>query len=376
MQNSLPIRVNNPRKLPGWEIDAERVRVASDATKPSLVLLPDSELVMAASFVRGAPNGKRDEWTGMWRSRNGGKSWSDRTEAVGLLGREQWLSCASDGTLFATGHLSAEDFKNPDGYTHSYLHRSSDSGQTWERMRIGPDGFPTNAQTMSSRNVVELPYGTLLLGVSANGIEQGRIAYVWSSRDGGSTWDRASPRVSIGEYRGQPYDNWDGFFCEDYSFHTQSGRLLHFIRCGPPSPMFPLSDDRVPPVGSGAIDRTLRCESTDLGQTWGEVRDCGDYGMHYPRVTSLQNDWLLMTFTQRSLFYPIGLQAVLSFDDGITWNFDSDRIYIEGKSAWGMPSGGGFGNTVQLLDGTLVSCSTFCGDNQTPLEVVRWQLPM
>ena len=85
---------------------------------------------------------------------------------------------------------------------------------------------------------------------------------------------------------------------------------------------------------------------------------------------------LLMTFTQRSTFYPIGLQAIISHDDGETWDFDSDRIIIEGKTPWGMPSGGGFGNTVQLADGGLVSCCSYrAADNKTYVEVVRWRLP-
>lgn len=340
-----------------------------------MALLPDGQLVMVASFVRKAPDGRRDEWVGLWRSSDGGETWSERIEVKDLIGRESWLTCISDGTLFATSHLSEDDSKNPEGYTHSYVHRSTDDGQTWARMRIGPEDFPPNAQTQTSRNIVELPDGTLLLGVSVNEMEQGRIAYLWISQDRGETWNRSTSRVRIGEYRGQPYDNWDGFFCEDFTFRAQSGKLLHFIRCGPPSPMYPMNDGRLTPSGS-AIDRTMRCESTDLGQTWGELRDCGDYGMHYPRVIRLQDGRLLLTFTQRGVFYPIGLQAVLSYDDGETWDFQSDRLIIEGKTGWGISSGGGFGNTIQLADGTLVSCSTYRWDDDTPLEVIRWRLPV
>ena len=49
---------------------------------------------------------------------------------------------------------------------------------------------------------------------------------------------------------------------------------------------------------------------------------------------------------------------------------------IEGKSPWGASQGGGFGNTLQLNDGRLVSCSSYRGpDAQTHVEVVRWRLP-
>ncbi len=280
------------------------------------------------------------------------------------------------GTLFATCHLLANNINNNSGYTHSYLHRSTDGGKTWQRMRIGPDGFPPRAVTMCSRNIVEKPDGTLLLGVGVNELEMGRLAWVWTSRDSGRSWEKTSPRVKLGTFQKRPYDNFDAFFTEDFIFLTKSGTLLHFIRCGPPSPMYPMNDGRPVPTGDDGIDRMLRCQSTDGGQTWSDLEDNGDYGMHYPRVIRLKDSRLLMTFTQRSTFYPIGLQAVLSDDDGKTWDFNNDRIIIEGRTPWGMAQGGGFGNTIELPDGRLISCYTYRGsDNKTYLEVVRWRLP-
>src|SRR5262249_37809302 len=156
----------------------------------------------------------------------------------------------------------------------------------------------------------------LLLGVGVNELEKGTIGYLWKSTDGGKTWDRSAPRIKLGTYQKKPYDNWDGFFSEDFTFLAKSGKLLHFIRCGPPSPMYPMNDARVTPKADDGIDRMMRCESTDGGKTWSDLRDHGDYGMHYPRVLRLQDGRLLMTFTQRSTTYPIGLQAVLSHDAG------------------------------------------------------------
>jgi hypothetical protein len=372
---SLPIRVNNPRRLGAWQLPAERVALG-EGYKPSLALLPGGDLVLVALFQEPRPGGKVREWTGLWRSADGGRTWTERAEAKDLLGREQWLTCTTDGTLFATGHLLAQDVNNPDGYTHSYMHRSADGGRTWRRLRIGPEGFPAKAVTMCSRNVVERPDGTLLLGVGVNEADSGRLAWLWQSRDGGRTWDRSGPRVTLGSYQGRPYDNYDAFFAEDFTFRAKSGQLLHFVRCGPPSPMYPTHDGRPVPAGDDGIDRMLRCESGDGGRTWGELRDLGDYGMHYPRVLRLHDGRLLLTFTQRALTYPLGLQAILSDDDGATWDFQSDRLVIEGRTPWGRAQGGGFGNTLQLEDGTLLSCSSYRGgDDKTYLEVIRWRLP-
>jgi len=370
-----PIRVNNPRTLDTWQLSAERIAFGR-YYKPSMVQLPDGELLMVALCGEGVGSfdAATQEWIGLWRSYDGGRTWSERTRVTDLIGREQWLTCTSKGTLFATCHILPYDANNPDGYVHSYVHRSTDSGATWERTRIGPDGFPPRVWATTSRNIVELPDGTLLLGVAIYGTD---VAYMWTSRDDGANWDKSAPTVKIGAYRGQPYKNrTHGFFDEDFIFRTGSGKLLEFIRADCLSEIYFMKDGRTVPTGSDHVERMLRCESTDNGRTWGEFRDHGDYGMMYPRIIRLEDGRLLMTFTQRGIFYPFGLQAVLSHDDGETWNFDSDRIIIEGKTPWGKVSGAGFGNTVQLADGALVSCYTYrAADNKTYLETVRWRLP-
>ena len=373
-KDSIPIRIINPRRLRTWQIECERIPLGEPGDfKPSLALLPNGELVMVAFFQEQKEEGKIREWTTIFRSKDGGKTWSERKIIQDMIGREQWLTCTSDGTLFGTSHLLIRDINNKDGVVHSYLHRSTDGGETWERTKILLEedlrcGEPLEKSTHTSRNIVELPDGTLLLGVS---LVYSDVAYFWRSKDRGKTWDK-SLRVKIKGY----YNNADGFFCEDFTFRTDSGKLLHIIRVGPPSPMYPMNDGRITPSGDDHIDRMMMCESTDEGRSWSPLQDFGDYGMHYPRVLKLKDGRLLLTFTQRGIFYPIGLQAVLSYDEGRTWDFNSDRIIIEGKTPWGITSGGGFGNTVQLEDETLISCYSYRKeDNQTYLEVVRWRLP-
>jgi len=228
--------------------------------------------------------------------------------------------------------------------------------------------------THSSRNVVEMPDGTLLLGAGISGLP-GRTALFLVSKDHGKSW-QAGEVVKLGKYQGKEYSNWDAFFSEDFTYLAKSGKLLHWIRCGPPSPMHPMNDGRPVVTGDDSVDRTMWCESTDGGMTWSDVGDFGDYARMYPRALRLADGRLLMTYTQRGVIYPIGLRAQLSYDDGDTWDFEFDQIVIEGKTPWGAAQGGGFGNTLQLADGTLVSCYSYRGtDNATHIEVVRWRLP-
>lgn len=85
-----------------------------------------------------------------------------------------------------------------------------------------------------------------------------------------------------------------------------------------------------------------------------------------------------MTFTLREVRPPLGVHAVLGEEthDGFRFDFENDRLVLDEKTPVGMMSGGGFGPTVQLEDGTLVTAYSYRGaDDKTHLEVVRWRLP-
>ena len=380
MDDTHPINVLHPRRLPTWTLPVQRIPVGIPGDyKPTLALLPDGEIVMAALHAERTQDEQYREWTPFWRSRDGGQTWSDRQVLQDVLGREQWLTATSKGTLFMSSHFLAQDTANPEDYTQSLLHRSTDGGRSWQRTKIELRGdercgvpLETGPGASTSRNVVEMSDGTLLFGVS---LGSSSVAYMWRSADEGATWDHGEP-VAIGDYRGKPYDNADGFFAEDFTFLTGDSTLLHWIRCGPPSPMYPMEDGRAVPHTNDQGDRTMICESTDGGRTWVNLRDFGDYGMMYIRVPRLRDGRLLMTYTQRSTFPPLGMRAVLSHDDGRTWDLESDILIIDGKTPWGMPSGGGFGNTLEMADGTLVTAYTYRdGADKTHLEIARWRLP-
>lgn len=127
-------------------------------------------------------------------------------------------------------------------------------------------------------------------------------------------------------------------------------------------------------------DRMMLWESLNHGVSW-QKRDghgtFGTYGEMYLRFLKLKDGRLLLTFTVRSNSsdgHTLGLRAILSYDDGETWNFRRDRLVIDSQNI--SASGGGFGNTVELDDGTLVSCYSYRGeDGATHVEAVRWLLP-
>ena len=63
-------------------------------------------------------------------------------------------------------------------------------------------------------------------------------------------------------------------------------------------------------------------------------------------------------------------------DDGFEFDFTHDRLMLDTQTPIGKSQGGGFGPTVQLEDGTLVTSYSYRGeDDKTHLEVVRWRIP-
>ena len=78
-----------------------------------------------------------------------------------------------------------------------------------------------------------------------------------------------------------------------------------------------------------------------------------------------------------------GTARLIQYDDGFEFDLKHDMILIETRTPDGFDSGNGFGGTVQLDDGTLVSSYSyrtpmdeFAGsDRELHCEVVRWRLP-
>ena len=63
-------------------------------------------------------------------------------------------------------------------------------------------------------------------------------------------------------------------------------------------------------------------------------------------------------------------------NDGFEFDFAHDRIMLDTRTPVGKYQGGGFGPTVQLDVGTLVTSYSLRGkDDKTHLEVILWKLP-
>src|SRR5581483_10391080 len=125
----LSLMVAHRTTLAADKISLERIAIGeADDYKPCVALLPSGELLMTAFHQHKQEGNKVLEQTLLFRSKDGGKTWSG-PEKLDLLGREPYLTVLKDGTIFITGHLLANDVRNKFGYTHGYLHRSTDAGK-------------------------------------------------------------------------------------------------------------------------------------------------------------------------------------------------------------------------------------------------------
>ncbi|MCA9094864.1 MAG: exo-alpha-sialidase [Planctomycetaceae bacterium] len=362
------ISITNAKRLPDDPIPVERIPLGeADDYKPCIAKLPNGELLLTAFHQHKRDNKRVMEQTLLFRSQDGGKTWS-KAEQLKLLGREPYLTILKDGTIFITGHLLAADVRNEWGYTCGFLHRSTDAGRSWESIRIESEGIKPNAGNHSTRNVLQLADGSLMLGVDYDG-DNGPYL-VWRSHDGGRTWDKN------GKCEPREFQSRYGFFGgETWLWQANSGRIWALVRVD--SIDLPIRDRPILAKNDQA-DHFILFSSNDRGRTFDRIRDFGDYGEMYMSLLRLRDRRLLLTFTVRDLHPPLGVRALvgLETDEGFEFDFSHDRIMLDTRTPIGTYQGGGFGPSVQLKDETIVTSYSYRGqDDKTHLEVLRWKLP-
>ena len=370
---TVEIGIESPRALAGQRITGERVPVGVPGDyKPCIARLPDGRLLLVAFAPYQLEKGRKREEILLFRSEDGGATWSDAenlTTGHGLLGREPYFTVLRDGTVLMTVHFLAGDVRNPAGYTRSFVHRSADGGRTWTTTVAEPEGMAPGGASCTTRTVLELDDGSLLLGVGSTG-----TPYLWRSRDGGATWPERHPAV-IEELGGDyPFP----FLGEAVWWQAPSGRILVLARLDTAhAGRFAVEVDD-PDGRSDNVDRLVLYASDDRGRSFRPLEAVGRPGEMYPAILRLHDGRLLLTFTVRALQRPLGVRAVVGREthDGFAFDLRNDRLMLDVQTAPEVYSGGGFGRTVQLDDGMLVTSYSW-RDAQFVVhgEVIRWRLP-
>lgn len=375
------IEIRNPKVLTS-PIPCERIALGKQGDyKPCIAKLPDGELLVVAFDAVKRVSGKKQEDMLLWRSKDGGRSWSPR-KVIPLLGREPYFSVLRDGTLFISVHFLKQDIRNREGYVYSMLHRSTDGGRTWQTTKIGWEDVPgatEKASIATSRNVLELKDGTLIFGVGApHGHE-----YLWRSRDKGKTWDKTLKCTYQGFEAHGKYP-WS-VLQEAVYWQAPIGDILALCRVAPKY-FPPLPGTDIPKETLDQFERMVLYRSKDGGRNWSLEEPGSHYGEMYPSILRLKDGRLLLTFTLRAAVRPnvkpLGVRAVVGrqTQNGFAFDFRHDRIMLDTQTPVDSISGGGFGPTVQSGDGTLVTSYSYVGPggwrgHDFRIEVVRWRLP-
>ena len=345
--------------------------------KPHIGRLPGGELVMFVAHTHSeeivtspnvaAPSRSLASHVVLYRSTDGGVTWGRGRHVRELMGGHEPSVSVIDDVLFVKVQIHGAG-GYPDPYArrdHSYavVARSEDGGDTFDttlfdRERIGADA---DERIEMSRNIVQLADERLLMGIGVG--KRHRAAY---SDDLGRSW-----RLEEVAVHGVGYDRLSrAFFCESVLFHTPRGRLAKLSRVDFGFAHFeqPLPHDTEYRGGTGLdnFDGEVLFLSEDDGRSWTPRCAVGFPTLMYPSVVCLDESRLLLTYTVReippegsgSIHPKVGIQAIVAEESAagsIDFDFNRDVIVIDDCTPAAMRNAGGFGNTIQLPDGTFVT---------------------
>jgi hypothetical protein len=306
-----------------------------------------------------------DSGRGVMESRDGGCTWAEveriPAETVGPRPGEVFTT---DGALVRIGQNWRRWFppeqrpdyegryaiETPGTYkpgwfainSGGFLSRSEDGGKTWQRTDIAE--LDTYVSCSSPWSTLQLRDGRVLrcFMVRAGAGDSGDV-FVTTTRDGRSA-------VTV-RAMGDPEERLR-FTEETLAYETADGVIWLLTRV------------------EGGDDHLWQAISRDGGQTWTSARS-GIKGHPPSGLVRLADGRLVLTYGYRHP--PYGIRAVLSRDEGLTW--DTDRIITLRNDGGGYDLG--YPVSTVLPDGTVVTLYYFtdAAEGITHIAATRWQVP-
>lgn len=328
------------------------------------------------------------------------------------------------------------------GYPHEAAFLTSeDRGATWSEPRLAHTGADGKSDTGMGVGLTYLGGGQVLfLGDSKTPKQEGGA--VWRSLDYGQTWQGPAPLpLAPG---GVPWYAWDPLYAQRDSKTHAITRLIgarYTVKYAEPNPsgndyhsrsLFTSSPDlgktwiegaAVPEwdglneiafcearngdlVAACRTDKPLRFKdeidhyeglgvsiSKDQGKTWSKLNWLYEYGRHHPSLLMLPNGDILMTYVVRKGYvdtpdgFPqFGIEAVVSRDNGQTWDLDHRYIlnvwkgYLPANKPDSWQPSSQSTSTILLPDGSILTAFGTGYRSQTPttgprdVGVIHWRL--
>ena len=340
---------------------------------PSVTKMDDGTLIAVASGYRIAhicPFGK----SVMTTSRDNGKTWSpliivgdtlidDRDSGIINLGNGRLLltwfsydfrrtmpiyskkSMNTDEYKISTCYLDYLTMKDFDMYLGSFIRLSDNNGATWEQPFKIPVTTPHGPVILNDGNL-------LYLGKEYKGMNSeldGKIMAYWSC-DKGRTWELIGT-VPI------PDDTGLVCFHEPHALQLPSGKIIGLIRY-----------QHMEQYNKYSPFSIFSTSSEDGGKTWSIAKPTGVEGSP-PHLIMHSSGALVCVYGRRK--YPFGEMAMISFDNGETW--EKDFVLRDD----GIDSDLGYPCSVELSDGRIftVYYQKVPGDRKCSILWTRWRLP-
>ena len=281
----------------------------------------------------------------VYRSADRGLTW-DELDHTPLFGKEPSLAALPDGTL--TLSAQAGYFGPGARLGEQPIYRSRDGGRTWETFIFNSSDYPRNLFVESDGSLL------MVLSVCSDWYGEGTGSpnlLVCRSKDGGKSWTMDEGVVDW---------DWAGFG-ENSVVRLKDGRLVAALR------------RQIPGTRGEGFEDSVITESNDDGKTWSAPRILLPTAKVHAYLTELSDGRMLCTYSNYHV--PWGVSAVVSRDQGRSWDLDNPTRLSVANGYWV-----GWAATLELDDGSLMtSYATTSYREQLPAnvtcEVVRWWLP-
>jgi hypothetical protein len=313
-----------------------------------LVKLKNGELLILAR--EAAEHFSNDGDVIMLRSKDAGATWGDKQVIAGIKDLDEREGCGiqlKDGTivvgiyynaLYATdGSYKVLPATRPSAWGDAdhprlgcYIITSKDDGKTWSQpMYINPDGMPFHDLEGPTDAPIEMPDGSIIMGVIGYGIDHDDKnigSVLLRSTDQGKSWKylstiAADPGGKLGK------------FVEPGLVRTKTGRILAALRNGGPDAAIWVA------------------WSDDDGKTWTPAKKTEMIG-HPTDLVQLTDGRILATYGVRTPHgKPQGIRACFSIDNGQTWDVAHEVRIRDDFMNWDI----GYPESIELPDGHLLT---------------------
>jgi Neuraminidase (sialidase) len=236
---------------------------------------------------------------------------------------------------------------------------SEDQGATWSKPEI-IETVEGISSLVSREQVVELEDGTLMLSVYTGLANRSDNAYVIRSWDRGRNWQDAS--LIAADENGK-HSVFQGIsFNETAILNLGNGKILALLRADSDYH----TDDCY--MAIGGIGQLFQSFSYNAGFSWTKPRPTGIFGQP-AHLLRLRDGRILCTYGYRK--QPFGVKAVISDDNGSTWNTEQTVTLKQGCQFWDM----GYPVSDQRNDGKIVTVYYWNDEEKTRfIESVIWEI--